>query len=216
MRVPVIGVTGPIASGKTTVARLMVGGRGALIDCDELGARALEAADVRKKLVDAFGARILDPRGKVSRRRLARVVFASDRDLSRLNRIVRPRLKRIITDEVRRRRSEAPYIVLDAVLLFQYKFRFKVDFAVATRASGASRLERIIRRDRISRAEALARIERQRGLEGGWAKADVVIATDRPAARVRSEVGRIRERFLASVWTTRRKARCKRNSRTGR
>jgi len=216
MRVPVIGVTGPIASGKTTVARLIAGGSGALIDCDELGARALEAADVRKRLVAAFGARILGSRGKVSRRRLARLVFASDRDIDRLNRIVRPRLKRIITDEVRRRRAEAPYIVLDAVLLFQYKFRFKVDFAVATRASGARRLLRIMRRDRISRAEALARIERQRGLEDGWAKADVVIATDGPPARVRSEAGRIRERFLACSPAIGRKARCKTNSRTGR
>lgn len=216
MRVPVIGVTGPIASGKTTVARLMAGDCGALIDCDGLGARALEAADVRKKLVAAFGARILDPRGKVSRPRLARLVFASDRDIDRLNRIVRPRLKRIITDEVLRRRAKAPYIVLDAVLLFQYKFRFKVDFTVATRASGASRLARIMRRDGISRVEALARIERQRGLEGGWAKADVVIATDGPLARVRSEVGRIRERFLVNRQANRRKARWKRNSRTGR
>ncbi|MGD1048486.1 MAG: dephospho-CoA kinase [Candidatus Krumholzibacteriaceae bacterium] len=216
MRVPVIGVTGPIASGKTTVARLIAGDRGALIDCDQLGARALDAGDVRRKLVAAFGARILGPGGKVSRRRLARLVFASDRDLERLNRIVRPRLKRIIADEVRRRRAAAPYIVLDAVLLFQYKFRFKVDLAVATRASRARRLARIMRRDRISRAEALARIERQRGLESGWAKADVVITTDGPLARVRSEAGRIRERYLAHSRATRRKARCKRNSRTGR
>jgi dephospho-CoA kinase len=216
MRVPVIGVTGSIASGKTTVARLMAGDCGALIDCDELAGRALAAREVRTKLVAAFGARILGPGGHVSRRRLARIVFARDRDIDRLNRIVRPRVKRIITDEVRRRRARAPYIVLDAVLLFQYTFRFKVDFAVATRASGRTRLARIMRRDGISRAEALARIERQRRLEGGWAQADVVISTDRPLARVRRDVVRIRERFLANRSTNRRKVRCKRNSRTGR
>ena len=216
MRVPVIGVTGPIASGKTTVAKIMAAAGGALVDCDALGARALEAPEVRNSIVAAFGAGVLDARGAVSRRKLARVVFASDRNLERLNRIVRAPLKRIITREVLKRRARAPYIVLDAVLLFQYKFRFKVDYVVATRAFRAKRIARIMRRDGVSRGEALARIERQRKLESGWAKADVSIATDRKLANVRAEAGRIRDRFLARPDTTGRKARCRRNSRTGR
>ena len=206
MRVPVIGVTGPIASGKTTVAKIIAGGEGALIDCDALGARALEAPEVRRKIVAAFGAGVLGAGGAVSRKKLARIVFASDRDLERLDRIVRAPLKRIITREVLKRRVRAPYIVLDAVLLFQYKFRFKVDYAVVTRASRAKRVARIMRRDGVSRAEALARIERQSDLESGWAKADVSIATDRKLARVRSEAERVRDRFLARPETTGRKA----------
>ncbi|MCX5753724.1 MAG: dephospho-CoA kinase [Candidatus Krumholzibacteria bacterium] len=216
MRVPVIGVTGPIASGKTTVAKTIAAAGGVLIDCDALGKRALEAPEVRKGIVAAFGAGVLGSGGAVSRRRLARIVFASDRDLERLNRIVRTSLKRIITDEVLKRRVRAPYIVLDAVLLFQYKFRFKVDYAVVTRASRRMRLARIMRRDGVSRSEAAARIERQRKLESGWAMADASIATDGPLARVRSEAGRIRDRFLARPMTAERKARCRRSSRTGR
>jgi dephospho-CoA kinase len=216
MRVPVIGVTGPIASGKTTVAKIIAGGEGALIDCDALGARALEEPEVRRRIVAAFGAGVLASGGAVSRGKLARIVFASDLDLERLDRIVRASLKRIITAEVLKRRARAPYIVLDAVLLFQYKFRFKVDYVVATRASRAKRLARIVRRDGVSRNEALARIERQGKLESGWAKADVSIATDGSLARVRSEAGRVRDRFLARPDATGRKARCRKSSRTGR
>ena len=197
MRVPVIGITGPIASGKTTVARFIAGSRGALIDCDALGSRALETAEARAKLVAAFGAGVLDGAGAVSHAKLGRIVFSSDRALERLNRIVRARLKRIITDEVLKRRVRAEYIVLDAVLLFQYKFRFKVDYVVATRASLATRVKRTIARDGISRAEAVARIERQKNLEDGWARADVVLVTDGSIARVKSEAVRIRNRFLA-------------------
>ena len=211
MRVPVIGVTGPIASGKSTVARFIAGDRGALIDCDALGARALETAEVRAKLVDEFGAGVLDRAGAVSRPKLGRIAFSSDRDLERLNRVVRARLKRIITDEVLKRRANAEYIVLDAVLLFQYKFRFKVDYVVATRASLAMRVKRTIARDRISRAEALARIERQKSLEAGWAKADVVLVTDGPIARVKSEAVRIRNRFLARSRGRRRESKCRRS-----
>jgi dephospho-CoA kinase len=216
MRVPVIGVTGPIASGKTTVARIMAARGGALVDCDALGARALEVPAVRDSIVAAFGPGVLDARGAVSRRMLARRVFASDRDLERLNRIVRAPLKRIITEEVRRLRVRAPYIVLDAVLLFQYKFRFKVDYAVVTRAPRAKRIARIMRRDGVSRRDAIARIERQTKLEDGWARADVSISTGGSFARVRSEAAGIRDRVLAMHTTTGRKARCRRSSRTGR
>jgi dephospho-CoA kinase len=211
MRVPVIGVTGSIASGKTTVARVIAARGGALIDCDALGARALEEPAVSRSLVAAFGAGVLGRVGALSRRKLARLVFASDRNLTLLNRIVRPSVKRIISGEVRRRRTEAPYIVLDAVLLFQYTFRFKVDCVVMTRSSRAERIRRIMRRDGVSRADALVRMERQRSLEAAWARADVVVNTDGALTHVRREAGRIRDRFLARALRSRRKTRCRRN-----
>ena len=207
-RVPVIGVTGGIASGKTTVAKLIAGTRGVLVDCDSLGHRALEYRDVREKLVAAFGKGVLGPSGAVSRERLSRIVFASDRAIARLNRIMRPPLKKIITEEVLRRRARARYIVLDAVLLFQYKFSFKVDCVVVTRATRETRLERIMRRDGVSRAEALLRIERQGALHDAWARADVRIRTDRSLSKMRSEAAAIRDRFLARYDATGRNVRC--------
>jgi dephospho-CoA kinase len=211
MRVPVIGVTGPIASGKTTLARFIARGGGALVDCDALGARALDLPAVRRRLVAAFGRSILTPGGSVSRRRLGRLVFASDRDLERLNRIVRPSLTRVIAAEVAGRRAGAKYIVLDAVLLFQYTFRFKIDYAVATKAPAGKRLARIMRRDRLSRAEALARMARQRRLAGGWARADERIATDRPLRLVRRDAERIKALVLARARRKGRSARCRKN-----
>ena len=162
--------------------------RGALVDCDALGARALEAPEVRREDRRRVRRRRARRReGPCRGRKLARVVFASDRDLARLNRIVRPRLKRIITDEVLKRRARADYIVLDAVLLFQYKFRFKVDYAVVTRASsrhasGGSCAGTAFRAPRRS-----LRIERQRKLEERLGDGRRVIATDGSLARVRAE-----------------------------
>jgi dephospho-CoA kinase len=210
-RVPIIGVTGPIASGKTTVARFIAGTRGVLIDCDSLGHRALEYRDVRDELVAAFGNEVLAPSGAISRKRLSRFVFASDRALARLNRIMRPPLKRIITEEVLRDRARALYIVLDAVLLFQYKFSFKVDCVVVTGASLETRLKRIMRRDGVSRAEALRRIERQRELHDAWTRADVRMSTDRSLSKTRSKAIAIRDRFLARYGATRRNVRCTKN-----
>jgi dephospho-CoA kinase len=207
MRTPVIAVTGGIGSGKTTVARAIAGSRGELVDCDDLGHRALENAEVRGKLVRLFGREILAPAGGVSRRRLARLVFADERSLERLNAVVRPRLKNIISREVKRRAAHAEYIVLDAVLFFQYRFTFKVDRVVATVAPLETRLRRIMRRDGFSRAEALRRIERQAKLEGGWEKADALIDTDRPLPAVKRDARRVRDELLREASMTRRNKR---------
>jgi dephospho-CoA kinase len=206
-RVPVIGVTGGIASGKTTVARFIAGGGGALIDCDAIGHRVLALPDIRDKITAAFGTGVLSPSGVISRKRLGRIVFASDRAVTRLNRIVRPTLKSMITEEVLERRRRARYIVLDAVLLFQYKFSFKVDYVVVAWASRETRLRRIMRRDHVSRAEALRRLERQRALRGAWSRSDVRVNAERPLTAVRREAEAIRNRVLGRFDATRRNMR---------
>ncbi len=207
MKTPVIVVTGGIGSGKTTVARAIAGSRGEVIDCDALGRRALVDPGVRLRLVRRFGPGILTPGGRVSPRRLARIVFADARSLRRLNAAVTPRLRGIISDEVKRRARRAQYIVLDAVLYFQYKFRFKVDRVVVTTAPLETRLRRIMRRDGYSRAEALQRIGRQAELEAAWRRAGARIDTDRPLRAVRRDARRVRDEVLREASGSRRRER---------
>jgi dephospho-CoA kinase len=197
MRAPIIAVTGAIASGKTLVATVLAGGQGALIDCDALAHRAYEDDKFVERLVGWFGASILTPSGKVSRVRLGRIVFADEKNLTTLNGLVKPYVRRIISERVRREREEARYIVLDAVLFFQYKFRFKVELVVLTEASVKTRLSRVMRRDGLSRKEALLRIERQKPLVGSWKRADVTIRTDQAEEKVIAAATKIRDRFIA-------------------
>lgn len=196
--VAVIGVTGGIASGKSTVARFVAGRRGALLDCDALAHRVYDDPVVRRRIVAAFGCDVLTPSGKISRRRLAKIVFADGRALRRLEDIVRPGVRQIIEYAVAKARCRGAYIVLDAILLFQYTFTFDIDFAIVARAPRATRIRRIMSRDRISKAEAVAILDRQRGLEKDWGRADAVIDTGRPLAEVRRDAERARDRFLAS------------------
>jgi dephospho-CoA kinase len=197
MSAPLIVVTGSIASGKTSVARIFGARGGVVVDCDRLAHRAYRDKAVRAALVDTFGECILTPSGRISRRRLGKLVFADDRALARLNRIVHPSVKRIISAEVRERRAGSRYIVLDAVLFFQYTFRFKADLVVRTEASVETRVRRLMRRDGMSRKEALRRIERQEQLSEGWSRADITIVTDGPRKKVERATAEIRDRFLA-------------------
>jgi dephospho-CoA kinase len=198
MRTPIIVVTGGIATGKTTVARMLAGRGGRLVDCDAIGHAALERKGVRKGIERAFGKAVLTPSGRISRSKLGRAVFSDGRKLEELNGIIRPELKRMIRDEVRTLGRTAEYIVLDAVLYFQYKFRFKVDLVVRTAASRDARVRRLLSRDGMTRREALERIERQKHLETDWDGADMTVRTDVPMSRLRERVSRIRDRFLRS------------------
>lgn len=197
MRPPVIVVTGAIASGKTLVATVLADKGGTLVDCDSLAHRVYDNDALLQRLVEVFGDRILTPSGRVSRVRLAKAVFSDEGRLERLNELVRPFVTGIINETVRGLRAEARYIVLDAVLFFQYTFRFKVDLVVLTEASVEVRLGRMMRRDGFSRKEALMRIERQKPLEREWAKADVTVRTDVPRKKVIAAAVGIRDRLIA-------------------
>ena len=197
MRTPVIVVTGEIASGKTTVASVLAARGGALVDCDELARRALALGEVKRRLVRSFGTGILTGAGNISKARLSSVVFSDDERMAVLNGIVRPHVTRIITAEVMRLREEFPYIVLDAVLFFHYTFRFKVDLIVATEAARSVRIGRLVRRDGLTRDEAIRRMERQRYLEKHWRNADRTIRTEGARRAVMRAAEKIRDVFLA-------------------
>jgi dephospho-CoA kinase len=197
MSVPVIVVTGAIASGKTTVASALAAGGGALLDCDALARRALSLERVKRRLVAAFGRGVLTRAGNVSAARLGEVAFSSEERLACLNGIVRAAVTRIIEEAVRSARRSHPYIVLDAVLYFQYTFSFEADLVVVTEAPRPVRVRRLVRRDGIPRSEALRMMERQRSLEAGWRSADRRIRTDRPRRAVMRTARAIRDEFLA-------------------
>lgn len=195
MRAPVIAVTGGIASGKTTVARILAAGGGTLVDCDSIGHEALRDGRVADRLIGLFGGEVLTPSGRISRRRLRRIAFSGREKMEALNGAIRPVLKRMISDRVRALRR-ARYIVLDAVLFFQYEFKFKADLVVLTEAPDEVRIGRLMSRNGLSRTEAELRLEVQRTLRDEWSGADVVINTDAPRSEVAGEAALLRDRFL--------------------
>ncbi len=201
MRPPLIVVTGPIASGKSTVAEIMARGGGCLVDADLLAHGVFNDRRLKEKLREHFGESIFTRGGGVSRKRLGRLVFSDDAALEKLDSIVRSGIKKIITERIKILRRTEKYIVLDAVLFFKYKFTFKTDLTIRTEASRETRVRRLMRRNGFSREEAELRIESQRKLAGDWKKADIVINTDTGLRRLEKEAARIRDEFIAEHCT---------------
>ena len=206
MNIPLIVVTGPIASGKSTVAKIMAESGGVYVDADMLAHEALDDPGFVAKLGEEFGPGVLGDNGKVSRLRLARTVFPDQKKLDRLNAIIRPYVKKLAREKLKELEKTSRYIVLDAVLFLQYKFRFKADLVVLTDAPEEVRIRRMMRRNGFDRKEAELRIERQKELFEDWEKAGVRLDTDIPLAEVRKEAARIRERFLEEYNRSRRKS----------
>ena len=181
--VPVVGLTGGIAAGKSTVSERL-GALGAhVIDADRVGHRVLmrEGGEAYEEVVATFGAEVLDEAGEIARPRLGRLVFADPAQLAELNRLTHPpmaaRMRREIAD-VRAQPSPPPFIVIDAAVLFEAGWDALCDevWTVSTHPERA--LERIVARNRLSPEAARARIDAQLGNPEREARADRVIRND--------------------------------------
>ena len=171
----VVGVTGGVAAGKTTVARILASGGGVVLEADRLGHELLAPRRVCwRELKRAFGPGILCPDGTVDRRRLGALVFRREAARRRLNRIVHPRLLRELARAVRRARREAQLVVLDAALLVEWGWRDRVDVLVVVDASRGTRVRRLMDKG-YTRREAEDRIRSQVGRRQKMAAADIVV-----------------------------------------
>jgi len=185
--VPVIGLTGAIGGGKSQVAALL-GQRGAVvIDADRVGHEVLEQPEVRRQVIERFGALVVAhgpdataSLGAIDRQALGSIVFASRPALDDLEAIVHPQMRQqfeaIIDHESVRGR--APAVVLDAAILLEAGWDNLCDLVVFVDASQPVRLHRVAR-GRGWTAEVLqAREAAQWPRERKLSRADIVIHND--------------------------------------
>ena len=177
----VVGVTGGVASGKTTfVDELARGGAARVIDADRLGHAILRRGDVARALADAFGDDVLDAQGAVRRDMLGPRAFATPDGLARLNAIVHPPLVAEL-DRILAAYARTPFtglVILDAALLVEWDSGDRCDEVVAVMAPPATQVARLVRDRGRSEDEARAIVERQLPAAVRAAYADIVIEND--------------------------------------
>jgi dephospho-CoA kinase len=159
-RPKIIGLTGGIASGKTTVAGFFKKWGAVVISGDELGWRVLQDRTIQKKLVALFGPEIIS-KGKINHEILGPKVFADKKTLLSFNRIVHPPLIAILKKEVQKaRRKNCRAIVIDAALLAEWKIPVKLDLLLMVHSPKELQLKRLVAKG-LGRKEALRRIASQ-------------------------------------------------------
>ncbi len=121
--IPVVGIVGGVGSGKSTVANQFAGLGCPVIDGDAIGHELLRLDEVHREIRRRWGDAVFTDAGEVDRRALAGIVFADETQLSVLNRILHPRIRRRIIEQIKSfRGGDVPAIVLDAAVLFEAKW----------------------------------------------------------------------------------------------
>jgi dephospho-CoA kinase len=187
----VVGLTGGIATGKSTVAQMFKRCGAVVIDADQLARDVVRPGKPAwRDIVNVFGKDVLGPNGSIDRRALGAIVFHDRRKLRRLERIVHPRVAREQQRLMRRiaARSPGAVVVYEVPLLFESGAHKRVDKIVVVTADRETQITRLKRRNGLTRAEALRRITNQMPLARKVRRADVVLNGTEEKAVVRKEV----------------------------
>jgi dephospho-CoA kinase len=174
-----VGLTGGLGSGKSTVAR-MLGERGAfVVDADDLARKALEPGTPGfERVCDVFGRDILDAEGRIDRRELAARVFADQGKRRVLESITHPEVFRRLAEAVEDLREADAVVVFDAALIVETGFHEAVDVLVVVTAPVEDQVRRVAADRGMDEDEARSRIAAQVDPARRESLADVVIRND--------------------------------------
>lgn len=194
-----VGLTGGLASGKTTIAGLFQECGAFLIQADQLARTVVAPGRIAwKEIVKTFAPHVLQADCTLDRGVLAELVFQDPRKLSLLNRIVHPRVAREQvrqTNVIARQRPNA-VIIYDAALLIEARAHERMDRIIVVTASQTIQIQRARQRDGLTKKEALARIRGQLPLRTKRRFADYILDGTLPIARLRPTVQQLYRKFL--------------------
>ena len=190
-----VGLTGNIGSGKSTVAQLLSERGATIIDADVLARRAVEeGTPAYRAIAERWGTSILAVDGAIDRGALRRIVFSEPAQLEQLNKIVHPAVERMRAALVEQARQRGDRVVVcDIPLLFEKKMTGKFDRIVLVDAPRPVRLDRLVRERGLRETEAMDMIVAQMPAELKRARADFVIDNDDTFTQL--------DRRVAEVWS---------------
>lgn len=195
----VLGLTGGIASGKSTVSKTLAELGAVVVNADEAGHDLLKPhTDVWREVVAAFGEGILGENDEIDRNKLGEVIFYNPEARKRLNAITHPRIYSMVEQRINDLRAQGVRVaVVEAALFIEAGWFPLVDQLWVTVASEDTVIKRLRNRNELSEEEALARINSQSPSAERIKYADVVINTDCSLEEVEEKVKELWKSHLA-------------------
>lgn len=179
MKILIVGLTGGIVAGKTTVAELLKELGAEIIDADEIAHETMRPGEKTwEKIILNFGKEILGDNQEIHRKKLAQIVFSDKEKLDLLNKITHPEIILKIKDRIRKIKvysTKDVICVVDVPLLFETKMEKWMDKTIVVYLSREEQIKRLFNRDGLSRNEAIKRIDSQIPMEKKVLLADYVI-----------------------------------------
>jgi dephospho-CoA kinase len=194
----VIGLTGGIGSGKSTVAQMLESMGAALLSADTAGHEVYAPGrPAWQEIVDAFGRDVVAADGTIDRKKLGPIVFGDPEQLRRLNTITHPRMKDLMREKLEGERARGTKVaVLEAALLFDAGWDDLTSEVWVTNAPEDVTAKRTAQRSGISVDEARSRIRAQMSNDERVARSQVIIDTACPLEQTRAQVKKEWQRLL--------------------
>ena len=186
----IIGLTGGIGSGKSTVSQFLADFGAIIIDADKLGHEAYRPnTDTWRELVKTFGNRILAADNTIDRKKLGAIVFGNPEELARLNAIIHPQITKMIKKRINDyHRKGIDVIVLDAPVLFEASGKSLVEEVWVVVADEKNVIKRAVARTGLPEEQVRSRISSQMSVEERIKRAQVVIHNDGTVEDLRQKV----------------------------
>lgn len=192
----VVAMTGGIASGKSTVSDLFGELGVPIVDTDLIARELVEPGQpLLASIVSALGKELLDAYGRLKRRKLREMIFASPETRATLEKIMHPRI--IQEAEERILALDVPYCLLVIPLLAESGQRASIDRVLVIDADTESRIQRLMKRDDMSREQVMAALSAQASREMRLAIADDVIDNTGDIGELAAQVATLHQRYLA-------------------
>ena len=193
----IIGLTGGIASGKSTVSNWLISQGYPVVDADIAARKVVEPGmPALREITEAFGRDILLEDGTLDRKKLGAIIFSDEEKRQTLNAIVHPAVREWMRQETERAFSVgASVVIMDIPLLFESKLTHMVEETVLVYVSMETQLKRLMDRDGYSEADALARIHAQMPIDDKRKLADYIIDNNGPVSETIEQVKEIMKQF---------------------
>ncbi|MGZ8421521.1 MAG: dephospho-CoA kinase [Nitrospira sp.] len=189
-----VGLTGGVATGKSTIAKMFERCGAYTIDADQLAHKVVEpGTPAWRAIVRAFGKTVLNPDHTLNRRAIAAIVFSNPPKLRRLERIIHPRVAREQARLTRQAAREDPkaVVIYDVPLLFEAGIAARVKKIIVVTADRETQITRLKKRNGFTRADAIRRIRSQMPLKLKAAAADYLLDGTTARARLLVQVRRL-------------------------
>ena len=183
----IIGLTGGIASGKSTVSKLFKEFGVEIVDADIVARKITEEKENVDRICEIFGSDILDKDGKISRQILRERAFKNKYLLQKLNNIIHPQVIEYF-ENIKRETSKEKIVIFDIPLLYEAKMEYLCDKIVVVGVDTTTQIARVIKRDGSSEEIAKNIISNQMPLEDKIQRADIVIINNGTLEELKGKV----------------------------
>ena len=172
----IIGLTGGIGSGKSTIAEIFTTLKIPVFNSDLEAKQLYYHPEVKQQIITLFG-NVYNSENQLDKKALANIVFNNDKKLQQLNNIIHPTVKKLFDTWVNKN-NHAPILIKEAAILIESGAAKQVDKIIVVTAPKKERIKRVMQRDNVSEKEVVARMSKQLPEEKLIAQADFIIKND--------------------------------------